>query len=140
MQISFASRSIFSILVDLYFQIMDSQHVKEITQNLEESYPEFQDVPDTPPERQPHLNGPSVHGRVMKTLPQNSWWYRPVHESINWSKNVIDFYYNGDAPFCYSGFLGNKELGHDFWGTLLGLHGYDRLSPIVRFYTYNSSK
>jgi hypothetical protein len=107
---------------------MDEHHNRDIIQSLEESFPELYEVPDTPPENI------AVSSRTItrQTPPENEpRWYRPIEESRYWSKNVIVFYHNGDAPFCYSGFLGSKKLGSDFWGTLLGYQGNGYLSTLV---------
>jgi hypothetical protein len=57
-------------------------------------------------------------------------WAFPDDVSDNWSKDVVEFYNNGDASFCYSALFYNTiKLDRRFWGTLLG-NCY--LSPTVR--------
>ncbi|KAM0062651.1 hypothetical protein Hdeb2414_s0004g00150691 [Helianthus debilis subsp. tardiflorus] len=81
----------------------------------EDSLLEFEVVPDTPPEKIPK---------------KKRWYYHPTEESKYWSKNVLDFYVNGDSSFCYCGFLGRKKLGSEFWGALLGYENHSYLSPL----------
>lgn len=50
----------------------------------------------------------------------------------NWSGDVVDFYTNGDAPFCYTRFI-SKKLDKNFWGTLLGCQPNRALSSTVTF-------
>ena len=40
-----------------------------------------------------------------------------------WSPNVLEFYYDGDNPSCYSSYTGLTPLGKDWWGGLLGFTG-----------------
>ncbi|KAL8197679.1 hypothetical protein R6Q57_024327 [Mikania cordata] len=56
----------------------------------------------------------------------------PVNkESHSLSKDAIEFYNKGDAPFCYSRILGLNKLHTDFWGVLLGYLNDGRLSSIA---------
>ena len=50
----------------------------------------------------------------------------------NWSADVVDFYTNRDAPFCYTRFISAK-LDRNFWGTLLGCQPNRALSATVIF-------
>lgn len=56
-----------------------------------------------------------------------------VEETRNWSKDALDFYNNGDAPFCHSRFI-TKPLDRKFWGALLGLEDNGCLSSLVSDY------
>ena len=38
----------------------------------------------------------------------------------NWSRNVLQFYYNGDQPGCTSDYGDDGVLDRNWWGTLLG--------------------
>ncbi|KAD1215660.1 hypothetical protein E3N88_43152 [Mikania micrantha] len=40
------------------------------------------------------------------------------NESHTLSQDAIEFYNNGDAPYCYSRILGLNKLHTDFWGVL----------------------
>ncbi|KAL8193727.1 hypothetical protein R6Q57_026419 [Mikania cordata] len=42
------------------------------------------------------------------------------NESRTLSWDAMEFYNNGDAPYCYSRILGLNNLHTDFWGVLLG--------------------
>ncbi|KAD4584806.1 hypothetical protein E3N88_22407 [Mikania micrantha] len=42
------------------------------------------------------------------------------NESHTLSRDAMEFYNNGDAPYCYSRILGLNKLHTDFWGVLLG--------------------
>jgi len=95
-----------------------ANHLKiENIEELEESSQEFEDVPETPPEK--------LLSKPVRYHPCKEWKY--------WSQNIADFLRHGDAPFCYSIFIRNEELGPDFWGTLLGYQNNGYLSPLVRF-------
>ncbi|KAK9057854.1 hypothetical protein SSX86_022693 [Deinandra increscens subsp. villosa] len=55
-------------------------------------------------------------------------WAIPDDECDNWSKDVLEFYNNGDQPYCYSAlFFQEIKLDKSFWGPLLG---YGPLSTI----------
>ncbi|KAK9072332.1 hypothetical protein SSX86_008766 [Deinandra increscens subsp. villosa] len=48
-------------------------------------------------------------------------WAIPDDECDNWSKDVLEFYNNGDQPYCYSAlFFQEIKLDKSFWGPLLG--------------------
>ncbi|KAL8217858.1 hypothetical protein R6Q57_021231 [Mikania cordata] len=59
----------------------------------------------------------------MEDVPVNN-------ESRSLSKDAIEFYIDGDAPFFYSRILGLNKLHTEFWGVLLGYLNDGRLSSI----------
>ncbi|KAL8231021.1 hypothetical protein R6Q57_000799 [Mikania cordata] len=52
------------------------------------------------------------------------------NESHALSRDAMEFYNNGDAPYCYSRILGLNKLHTDFWGVLLGYLNDGRLYAI----------
>ncbi|KAL8199722.1 hypothetical protein R6Q57_013290, partial [Mikania cordata] len=52
------------------------------------------------------------------------------NESRTLSRDSMEFYNNGDAPYCYSRILGLNKLHTDFWGVLLGYLNDGRLYAI----------
>lgn len=56
-----------------------------------------------------------------------------IPEGKNWSKDAVEFYTNGDSPFCYTKFLPTKQLDRSFWGSLLGYESNGSLSEMVNF-------
>ncbi|KAL8211262.1 hypothetical protein R6Q57_005699 [Mikania cordata] len=52
------------------------------------------------------------------------------NESHALSQDAMEFYNNGDAPYCYSRILGLNKLHTDFWGVLLGYLNDGRLYAI----------
>ncbi|KAL8211168.1 hypothetical protein R6Q57_005605 [Mikania cordata] len=77
---------------------------------------------------------PSQHPRVLFVLPDSI--SVPVedaqdkNESRTMSWDSMEFYNNGDAPYCYSRILGLNKLHTDFWGVLLGYLNDGRLYAI----------
>lgn len=64
--------------------------------------------------------------RSCSTIPhpvQNTRWIIEDDRYDNWSPNVLEFYYDGDTPTCYSTYMGITPLGKDWWGGLLGFCG-----------------
>ncbi|XP_021980578.1 uncharacterized protein LOC110876724 [Helianthus annuus] len=64
--------------------------------------------------------------RSCSTIPhpvQNTRWIIEDDRYDNWSPNVLEFYYDGDTPTCYSTYMGVTPLGKDWWGGLLGFCG-----------------
>ncbi|KAL8231017.1 hypothetical protein R6Q57_000795 [Mikania cordata] len=53
------------------------------------------------------------------------------NESHALSRDAMEFYNNGDAPYCYSRILGLNKLHTDFWGVLLGYLNDGRLYAIL---------
>ncbi|KAL8214029.1 hypothetical protein R6Q57_003478 [Mikania cordata] len=49
------------------------------------------------------------------------------NESRTLSRDAMEFYNNGDAPYCYSRILGLNKLHTDFWGVVLGYLNDGRL-------------
>ncbi|KAD7479928.1 hypothetical protein E3N88_03064 [Mikania micrantha] len=67
----------------------------------------------------------------LEEIPQKKRnWAIPNEDSNKWSQDVVEFYNNGDAPFCYSIFFKDKKLDGDFWGTLLGYRCNGQLWPM----------
>ncbi|KAL8256363.1 hypothetical protein R6Q59_031430 [Mikania micrantha] len=60
---------------------------------------------------------------VMEDAPKNN-------ESHMLSRDAVEFYNNGDAPFSYSGIFGLNKVHTDFWGVLLGYFRDGRLLSI----------
>ncbi|KAL8260878.1 hypothetical protein R6Q59_024927 [Mikania micrantha] len=52
------------------------------------------------------------------------------NKSHTLSRDAIEFYNNGDAPYCYSRILGLNKLHSNFWGVLLGYLNDGRLYSI----------
>ncbi|KAD1742252.1 hypothetical protein E3N88_42368 [Mikania micrantha] len=67
----------------------------------------------------------------LEEIPQKKRnWAIPNEDSNKWSQDVVEFYNNGDAPFCYSIFFKDRKLDGDFWGTLLGYRCNGQLWPM----------
>ena len=91
------------------------------TSKISENAPELptenanENPPEDPPENQQ----------------QKRKWVFAKEEAENWSQDAVEFYNNGDAPFCYSRLFDHMKLDSDFWGTLLGYRCNGRLWPMV---------
>ncbi|KAL8207782.1 hypothetical protein R6Q57_007194 [Mikania cordata] len=59
------------------------------------------------------------------------------NESHTLSRDAMEFYNNGDAPYCYSRILGLNKLHTDFWGVLLGYLNDSRLYAIFHSEMYD---
>ncbi|KAL8232225.1 hypothetical protein R6Q57_002003 [Mikania cordata] len=79
-----------------------------------------------------HTNQPTGFVPNRRSVHQQSVrkWAILDDESENWSKNVEEFFVNGDSPFCYSGVFNRPlQLDRRFWGTLLGYTCNGYLTP-----------
>ncbi|KAL8192162.1 hypothetical protein R6Q57_028024 [Mikania cordata] len=79
-----------------------------------------------------HTNQPTGFVPNRRSVHQQSVrkWAILDDESENWSKNVEEFFVNGDSPFCYSGVFNTPlQLDRRFWGTLLGYTCNGYLTP-----------
>jgi hypothetical protein len=94
-----------------------------------------QNPPEHPPENPP---GNPPENPPENPQPRHKWIF-PNEGSDNWSIDVVDFYINGDAQFCYSKFLDLNKLDRDFWGTLLGYQCNGRLWPMVNLLCFNTN-
>ena len=54
---------------------------------------------------------------------QRTIWINQNDGFEHWSPNILEFYYDGDNPTCYSTYMGKTPLGKEWWGRLLGLCG-----------------
>ena len=66
-----------------------------------------------------------------RSPPERKKFAFPTENSENWSRDAVEFYLNGDSPFCYSRFLGEIQLPRSFWGSLLGYESCACLNDIV---------
>ncbi|KAL8191789.1 hypothetical protein R6Q57_028520 [Mikania cordata] len=94
----------------------------------------------SPPEIQTE-NRPENSQPTDRAEQRSRRWTIPDDESDNWSKDVIEFFNNGDASFCYSVvFYTPLKLDQLFWGTLLGYMGNGYLSAAVKIYSFMFDK
>ncbi|KAD2132532.1 hypothetical protein E3N88_24791 [Mikania micrantha] len=100
--------------------------------------PNFQN--ETSPDNVNEMQGEGSRSNETKQPQQikKRKWAIPDDESEKWSKDVIEFFNNGDSPFCYSAvFFNSEKLDKRFWGTLLGYCNNGYLTPNVRIHILN---
>jgi hypothetical protein len=68
---------------------------------------------------------------VLPAAIDNQVWLSQVSEY--WSRNAVQFFYNGDATFCMVSCMGDMPLYAEFWGNLLGLTGNGYIGPMASF-------
>ncbi|KAL8209068.1 hypothetical protein R6Q57_008480 [Mikania cordata] len=90
-----------SLMVTLYLKehVDEQKHVLVDKKNIEEVSP-----------KNPHEDKSEKTTEDVEEIPQQKRkWAIPNEESNKWSQDVVEFYNNDDAPFCYSFFL--KKIG-----------------------------